>query len=57
MENERYIGDGVYTRFDGWYVWLYTDRESGGRHEIALEPKVFNELHKFCKEIWTEEKP
>jgi hypothetical protein len=53
MENERYIGDGVYTRFDGWYVWLYTDRESGGRHEIALEPKVFNELHKFCKEIWT----
>jgi hypothetical protein len=53
---ESYIGDGVYASFDGWYVWLYTDRETG-RDQIALEPAVFAKLSEFCKEVWKEEKP
>jgi hypothetical protein len=55
-ERESYIGDGVYVSFDGWYVWLYTDRENG-RHKIALEPAVFDKLLQFTKEVWKEEKP
>jgi hypothetical protein len=55
-ERNRYIGDGVYASFDGWYVWLHTDRENG-RHTIALEPAVFDNLLRFTKGVWKEEKP
>lgn len=42
-QRESYIGDGVYASFDGYQIWLRTDRD-GVQHRIALEPSVFNEL-------------
>ena len=39
----RYLGDGVYAWFDGYYIWLSTTRESGPER-IALEPAVFDAL-------------
>lgn len=45
-----YIGDGVYVEFDGYNVWLKTERD-GRIHEIALEPPVFDSLCGFVKRI------
>jgi hypothetical protein len=47
---ERYIGDGVYARFDGYHVWLRTPREVSD-HEIALEPPVVASLVKFIADL------
>jgi len=38
-----YLGDGVYATFDGFHVWLVTDRDEGP-HRIALEPAVLVSL-------------
>ncbi len=40
---QTYLGDGVYASFDGYQVWLRTERGDGW-HEIALEPSVFESL-------------
>lgn len=47
---ERYIGDGVYARHDGYQFWLRTDRD-GMRHEIALDPGTFNALVEMGHEL------
>lgn len=39
-QQETYLGDGVYAEFDGYHIWLKTNREDG-QHRIALEPSVF----------------
>jgi hypothetical protein len=52
-ERNRYIGDGVYASFDGWHVWLRTERD-GALHAIALEPLVFDSLLQFYKKVWKE---
>ncbi len=44
--NKTYLGDGLYTYFDGWQIWLTTEREDG-EHRIALEPEVFNKLIEY----------
>lgn len=45
----RYLGDGVYASFDGYYIWLRTgshlDAEATNR--IALEPSVFAALQQY----------
>ena len=44
-----YIGDGVYTSFDGYHIWL-----AANHHEnkvVALEPEVFDRLIKYAKRI------
>lgn len=45
-----YLGDGVYARFDGQHIWLWTERLEG-RHEIALEPAVFRALTGYARQI------
>jgi len=30
MANQTYIGDGVYVSFDGWQIWLRTERARRG---------------------------
>jgi hypothetical protein len=47
----RYIGDGVYVRFDGFHVWLETTRENDERHVIALEPETIGSLVQYISEI------
>lgn len=48
-QTHDYIGDGVYVGFDGYQVWLATDRGTGECHLIALEPKVLNELFHYAR--------
>ena len=48
---KTYIGDGVYASFDGWHIWLHTERETGW-HRIALEAAVFFDLIEYAKRIW-----
>ena len=46
----EYIGDGVYVTFDGWHIWLRTQRE--GRWDfIALEPEVLDNLIKYNERV------
>ena len=47
----RYIGDGVYARFDGYQIWLDADRD-GMRHSIAVEPYTMNGLVDFARACW-----
>lgn len=56
MQEERYIGDGVYASFDGYQIKLRTNREFGD-HEIYLEPGAFMSLMRFGEQIWKIEKP
>jgi hypothetical protein len=44
-----YVGDGVYAMWDGYQMWVATQREDGQLHYIALEPGVMNELNIFYK--------
>ena len=46
----RYLGDGVYARFDGYYIWLEAERE-GNKHAIAVEPPVLAALQKYQQDI------
>jgi hypothetical protein len=43
-----YIGDGVYAEFDGFQIWLRTDRGPDGVHEIALDADTFMHLMEFA---------
>ncbi len=45
---ETYLGDGVYASFDGYHIWLRTERGDGW-HKIALEPAVFESLVGFVE--------
>jgi hypothetical protein len=46
---DRYIGDGVYTSFDGYHIWLTT--QEGMR--IALEPPVYDQLVRYQSDLIT----
>lgn len=48
-EDESYLGDGVYARYDG-FVWLRTPRDQTD-HEIALEPEVIAALVRFIADL------
>lgn len=50
MESERYIGDGVYVRFDGFQFWLRTP-VVGSENMIALEPSTLNEFLRYVRDI------
>jgi hypothetical protein len=45
--DETYIGDGVYASFDGYQIWLRTDRGAEGDHMIALDAGVYANLLKY----------
>lgn len=48
MDQETYIGDGVYASFDGYQIWLRTGRESGlPDKRIALDQDTFAGLVRF----------
>lgn len=50
LTHKRYLGDGVYASFDGYYIWLTTERENR-THSIALEPEVFTALVNYLKSL------
>lgn len=54
--NREYIGDGVYAEFDGYQIWLQTERDRGPER-IALEPLVYQNLTGFARRCWPSIKP
>jgi len=58
-KNKTYIGDGVYISFDGYQIWLETERVRNLRsgsvevcwEKIALEPEVFSKLLEYAKQV------
>lgn len=44
-----YLGDGVYASFDGYQIWLATNKPKND--VIAIEPGVFNSLCDFVEII------
>jgi hypothetical protein len=53
-EEGSYLGDGVYATFDGFQVWLRTERADGGQHVIALEPQVLKQLLRYVRLFYTD---
>ena len=47
-----YLGDGVYATFDGYQIWLSTEREQG-MHRIALEPSTMNALTGYADRVFS----
>lgn len=45
---KTYLGDGAYAEFDGFGVWLTTERENG-EHRIYLEPNMLDALMGFVE--------
>ena len=43
-----YLGDGVYAKWDGWYIWLGLEP---GERLIALEPPVMRALRAYEQQI------
>ena len=45
-----YLGDGVYASFDGYHVWLKTER-GGVWSKIAIEPDVYRKLCDYFDQL------
>ena len=53
MPNDaKFIGDGVYIYFDGYYVWVLTSDGVSITNKIALEDTVAVQLMNFIKECF-----
>lgn len=50
MDEETYLGDGLYASFDGYQVKLRAPREFGD-HVVYLEPRVLDEFMKYVSSI------
>lgn len=48
MNNETYLGDGLYVSFDGWQFCLRAPRLEGD-HFVYLEPSVYEAFVKFAE--------
>ena len=53
MSHDRYLGDGVYASFDGYYIWLRTGShlDADADNRVALEPSVFAALVKYERDV------
>ncbi len=47
-EQEAYLGDGLYAKFDGWSFWLRAPRPTGD-HYVAMEPEVLASFLEFIR--------
>ena len=50
MNDEHYLGDGLYASFDGWQIKLRAPRHEGD-HEVFLEPPVLSALLEYIEEL------
>ncbi len=50
LSKERYLGDGLYARFDRGTFWLRALREDGD-HIVALEPEVLEAFEIFVEHV------
>ena len=51
----RYLEDGVYASHDGYQMWLWTQRASGGWVGIALDRITFGKVKKYGNELYEED--
>ena len=51
IPGKRYLGDGVYVRWDGGGLVLTTENGARVTNEIVLEPRVYAELVAFMREV------
>ena len=49
VNEQSYLGDGLYADFDGEMVTLSTVREGNVRHWVALEVDVLESFQRFLK--------
>lgn len=45
-----YLGDGLYAKYDGFQIWLHTERD-GVTHSVALEPEVLQAFDNYRMKI------
>lgn len=50
MEEETYLGDGLYASFDGFQFWLRAPRPEGD-HRVALEPSTMMAFDEYRAKI------
>jgi hypothetical protein len=55
MEKD-YIGDGVYTLYDGYGIWLHANDHRCPTDRIYLEPSVLRSLIRFANRVGMQEK-
>ena len=46
-----YLGDGVYASFDGYQIWLTTQRSGSRTDSIAMEPEVYAKLVEYVAKL------
>lgn len=51
---EDYIGDGVYTEYDGFGVWLKTNNHLHPDDKVYIEPQVWRALKRFMQRVGIE---
>ena len=49
--NKDYIGDGVYTIYDGQGIWLHANNLHNPTDKIYLEIEVLEALNRFIKRM------
>jgi hypothetical protein len=50
LKLKRYIGDGAYAGFDGYQIWVWTERD-GRVHTIAFEAETMASLAKYTADL------
>lgn len=48
----EYLADGIYVTFDGYQIWLHTERDVNVWHTIALEPATFDLLLAYRAKVY-----
>jgi hypothetical protein len=51
MNDETYLGDGVYAGQDGYHIWLWTSDGITRGKPIALEPQVLDALSAYRSKL------
>ena len=50
IEDNIYLGDGVYASFDGYQIWLAVNHHEN--KQVALEPKVMEALLEYANRVF-----
>jgi hypothetical protein len=50
LKLKRYLGDGIYAGFDGYYIWVCADRD-GQTHCVAFEKETLASLSAYTSDL------
>ena len=51
IQEQDYIGDGVYVLFDGYGIWLHANNHEYPSDRIYIEPNVLEALNRFSTRV------